>query len=195
LLVTSADGIFDEGKDALNRAKTTGQEKVVHDATFTDLVHRHSDLMYRIAFSLLRNAHDSEDAVQEVFLKLYRGAGWSRMKDEKAFLARSVWRAALDRLPSASQLPLDGTNEQFAEKGDSPETTVVREELANHLRKLISALPGTLRQPLLLSAIEGLNSREVGLLLEIPEGTVRTRLKLAREELRKRFGSAKRSVK
>jgi RNA polymerase sigma-70 factor (ECF subfamily) len=46
---------------------------------------------------------------------------------------------------------------------------------------------------LVLSAIEELNSREVGILLEIPEGTVRTRLKQAREELRRRFDAANRS--
>jgi RNA polymerase sigma-70 factor (ECF subfamily) len=48
---------------------------------------------------------------------------------------------------------------------------------------------------LVLSAIEELNSREVGLLIGIPEGTVRTRLMQAREELRRRFSAANRSRK
>ena len=61
-------------------------EKIARDAFFSLLVDRHARLMYRIAFSLLRNAQDAEDAVQEVLLKLYRSAAWQKMNDEKAFL-------------------------------------------------------------------------------------------------------------
>ena len=159
------------------------------------MVDRYTELMFRVAFSLLRNAQDSEDAVQDVFLKLYRGASWRQMKDEKAYLIRSVWRSALDRRPKVKQLLIEAEYEHFTGPGDSPETIVMREELASKLRVLIDALPETLRQPLVLSAIKELNSREVGVLLDLPEGTVRSRLKQAREELRRRYESAKRSEK
>ncbi len=144
---------------------------------------------------MLRDPQDAEDAVQEVFLKLYRSEAWRRMNDEKAFLARTVWRVTLDRLPRAKQQSLDQSHEQFAGKGDSPETEFIRKAQADHLRKLIDALPKNLRQVLVLSAIEELNSRDVGLLLGIPEGTVRTRLMQAREELRRRFAASNRSRK
>jgi RNA polymerase sigma-70 factor (ECF subfamily) len=168
---------------------------MARDASFSLLVDRHAHLMYRIAFSLLRNAQDAEDAVQEVMLKLYRSATWQNMKDEKAFLARSVWRVALDRRPRVQPQSLDEGHEQFAGKGDSPETQAIRKCQADYLRKLIDALPENLRQVLVLSAVEELNSREVGLLIGIPEGTVRTRLMQAREELRRRFYAAKGSRK
>jgi RNA polymerase sigma-70 factor (ECF subfamily) len=58
------------------------------------------------------------------------------------------------------------------------------------MRRLIEALPETLRQPLLLSAIDGLRSNEVAQMLGIPEGTVRTRLMRARAELRASFLAA-----
>ena len=195
MLLISADGFLDDEQGARSKSEDTRDGKIPRDAFFSLLVDRHACLMYRIAFSLLRNAQDAEDAVQEVLLKLYRSAAWQKMNDEKAFLARSVWRVALDRRPRVQLQSLDESHEQFAAKGDSPETEAIRKAQADYLRKLIDALPENLRQVLLLSAIEELNSREVGLLIGIPEGTVRTRLMQAREELRKRFYAAKGSRK
>lgn len=113
------------------------------------------------------------------------------MRDEKAFLARAVWRVALNRLPRRKEQSLDQSHERFADKGDSPETSAIRNVQAAHLRRMIDALPEDLRQVLVLSAIDDLNSREVGLLIGIPEGTVRTRLMRARDELQRRFEATK----
>jgi RNA polymerase sigma-70 factor (ECF subfamily) len=55
------------------------------------------------------------------------------------------------------------------------------------LHRLIDALPEELRQPLVLSAIEEMTSREVAEAMGIPEGTVRTRVMRARAELKRRF--------
>ena len=52
---------------------------------------------------------------------------------------------------------------------------------------LIDRLPADLREPLLLSAVEEMNSREIGELLDLPEGTVRTRLMRARQQLRAQY--------
>lgn len=166
------------------------------EETFALLVGRHTRLMYRVAFSLLRNAQDAEDAVQEAFLKLYRGDAWRRMDNEKAFLARTVWRVALDRLPKGrlrkdKEQSFDDTPGELASGDDSPETSAVRSAQAARLRVMIDQLPEELRQVLLLSAIEELNSREIAELIGIPEGTVRTRMMRAREELKRRFEATK----
>ena len=160
------------------------------EEVFASLVARHSQLMFRVAFSLLRNTQDAEDAVQEAFLKLYRGEGWKRMDNEKAFLARTVWRVALDRLPKGREQSFDESAGDFESLGDSPETSALRSAQALRLRRMIDSLPVELRQVLLLSAIEELNSREIAGLIGIPEGTVRTRMMRAREELRQRFATA-----
>jgi RNA polymerase sigma-70 factor, ECF subfamily len=55
------------------------------------------------------------------------------------------------------------------------------------MKALIAKLPEALRQPLVLSAVEGMRSHEVALVLGIPEGTVRTRVMRAKAELRRRF--------
>ncbi len=187
MLVIATEGFFDKDENAGGRGANAAKNKELDDSAFTSMADRHAELMYRVAFSLLRNGQEAEDVVQEVFLKLYRTAGWRQMNNEKAFLARAVWRVALDRLPRFVPQSLDVGHEQFADKGDSPEAQVIRKAQAEHLRKLIDSLPANLRHVLVLSAIEELNSREVGLLVGIPEGTVRTRLRQARQELRRRF--------
>ena len=77
------------------------KEERADEEEFTSLVERNARRMFLVAYSLLRNPHDAEDAVQEAFLKLYRTEGWRRMENERAFLSRTVWRVALDRLPPA----------------------------------------------------------------------------------------------
>src|ERR1700722_10084682 len=67
------------------------------EAEFARIVHEHARFLYRVAYSTLRHPQDAEDAVQDALLKLYRGEGWREMREERAFLARVVWRAAIDR--------------------------------------------------------------------------------------------------
>ncbi len=107
--------------------------------------------MFQVAFGLLRNRQDAEDAVQEAFLKLYRTDGWLRMESEKGFLARTVWRVALDHLPRASEQMQDVSEMQLSATGGagvSPEQSAVNEDERLVLRRLIDGLPEELRQPL-----------------------------------------------
>ncbi len=160
----------------------------IRDEAFSRIVHEHSRLMYRVAHSLLRHPQDAEDAVQDALLKLYRGNAWQSMQDERAFLARTVWRTAFDRLQSRSPLVDDDTAElRLRDTRPTPEETATENAEQNLLHTLIDRLPPELRQPLLLSAIDELSSREIGLTMDIPEGTVRTRLMRARAELRRNF--------
>jgi len=71
--------------------------------------------------------------------------------------------------------------------GFSPEQSAVDEDERAMLRRLIDGLPEELRQPLVLSSVEEMTSREVAEAMGIPEGTVRTRVMRARTELRRRF--------
>lgn len=154
---------------------------------FSGIVERQARFMFRVAFGLLRNVQDAEDAVQEAFLKLYRGEAWQRMEDEEAFLARTVWRVALDRVSKAADRMDDVAEMELAADGPSPESDTADEAERALLRRLIDGLPEELRHPLVLSAIEEMTSREVAAVMGIPEGTVRTRVMRARTELRKRF--------
>jgi RNA polymerase sigma-70 factor (ECF subfamily) len=157
---------------------------------FAEMAERQARFMFRVAHGLLRSVQDAEDAVQEALLKLYRTDGWLRMEDEKAFLARTVWRVGLDvvaRRPKATEGLDDEVGREFAARGESAEQSMVGQDERALLRRLIETLPEELRQPLVLSAIEEMTSREVGIAIGIPEGTVRTRVMRARTELKRRF--------
>jgi RNA polymerase sigma-70 factor (ECF subfamily) len=175
----------EDRRDELQRDDALGR-----DERFEEMVARQARFMFQVAFGLLRNKQDAEDAVQEAFLKLYRGEAWLRMENEKGFLARTVWRVALDYLPRVAERTSDVAEMQLTatgEAGASPEQNVVDEDERALLRRLINRLPEELRQPLVLSSVEEMTSREVAEAMGIPEGTVRTRVMRARMELRRRF--------
>jgi RNA polymerase sigma-70 factor (ECF subfamily) len=186
-----AQGLAGPVEETAPEAPAEQPVRSARDAAFAALVDRHARFLYRVAFGLLRNAQDAEDAVQETFLKLYRNEGWLAMDDEKAFLARAVWRSGLDRLGSAGAKAMrhaeDVSGMEIASAAATPEENALGASARAVMKALIEALPETLRQPLVLSAVEGMRSHEVAAVLGIPEGTVRTRVMRAKAELRRRF--------
>jgi RNA polymerase sigma-70 factor, ECF subfamily len=158
-------------------------------ATFTRFANEHARFLYRIAWSVLRHSEDAEDCVQEALLKLYRGESWRQMANERAFLASVVWRLALDRRSARQPVAEEEAAQQLADFRPSPESAAAEEDERELLRELIAELPEELRDTLRLSALEELNSREIGELMGVPEGTVRTRLMRARVELQERWAA------
>lgn len=160
------------------------------EAEFRALVLRQSPFVFRVAYSVLRNSYDAEDVAQETFLKLYRNGAWRSMHDEKAFLARTAWRIAVDHLaarkPSSSG---DPAHLELPSPAPSPEERSIAAGTDAALHRLIDSLPHELRQTLALSAIQELNSRQISEILSVPEGTVRTRLMRARQLLREKLAS------
>ena len=160
------------------------------EAEFTALVQRQSRFVFRVAYAVLLNAHDAEDAVQETFLKLYRNGGWQQAENEQAFLARVAWRVAVDRRRAAKPAGLAADPELMQElpaANPGPEQSLLEANRYAVIHAMIDALPEELRVPLALSAAEELTSREIGEILHIPEGTVRTRLQRARQMLREKL--------
>lgn len=163
-------------------------------AEFTALVQRQSRFVFRVAYAVLLNAADAEDVVQETFLKLYRNRGWKNIENERAFLARVAWRMAVDHSPSTTR-PVAFSNtvaEDFSDAASpqpGPEQVVLSADRHAIVHSMIDALPEELRVPLVLSAFEDLNSREISRVIGVPEGTVRTRLQRARQLLRQKLGA------
>jgi RNA polymerase sigma-70 factor (ECF subfamily) len=172
---------------ALQEFRLAQEERATtRDDEFTALVWRQSRFVFRVAYSILRNVQDSDDVVQETFLKLYRSHAWERMASEKAFLARIAWRIAVSQL---RKVPADALGSNTASGAQSPEHTAIVSNLNSAVCRLIDALPEELRQPLALSNIEELNSREIAKVMGIPEGTVRTRLARARQILKQKLNA------
>ena len=162
------------------------------EAEFTALVQRQSRFVFRVVYAVLLNAHDAEDAVQESFLKLYRNGGWRDAGNERAFLARVAWRVAVDHRRASHPTIAASEPEMQAELPSpvpGPEQTLVAANQHALVHSMIDALPEDLRLPLVLSASDELNSREIATILGIPEGTVRTRLQRARQVLRQRIAN------
>jgi len=154
-----------------------------------------STLAFRVAYGVLRNRQDAEDVAQEAFVKAYRR--FRELRDRarfRAWLVRMTWRLAIDRQRSDRR--------RLAREDRSPEglrhtesavaqgfrAAVVEDlearERAERLWAAIDALPDKLRVAIVLANIEEHDLGEVARLLDLPEGTVKSRLFLARQRLK-----------
>jgi RNA polymerase sigma-70 factor (ECF subfamily) len=158
----------------------------VCDEEFTAFVARHARFVFRVAYSVLRSNQDADDVVQDTFLKLYRSSSWRRIANERGFLARTAWRLAVDRRRRTAK---DAPAFDGAWPGPNPEQAAIASDWNAAIQRLIDALPEELRQPLALSGVEELSSREIAEVMGIPEGTVRTRLMRARQILKQKLSA------
>ena len=161
----------------------SSNDDAARDERFASLVARQSRFVFQVAYSVLRNAHDAEDVVQDTFLKLHRSGAWESMENERAFLARAAWRLAVDRTRRPRLAP------EPERSVPSHEQSVIDGNLHAIVHGLIDALPEELRQPLALSAMEEMTSPQIATLLDIPEGTVRTRIMRARQLLKEKLAA------
>jgi RNA polymerase sigma-70 factor, ECF subfamily len=144
------------------------------------LVRQYSRLVFKVAYGVLRHSHDAEDAVQEVFLRIHR-SGARNITDMRAWLATAAFHAAVDRTRKVEALPLDNLDPP-SENPDAEHLAISRQRV-QYVQKLIAALPEELRYPLVLSALDELNSREIADLLGVSEAAVRGRIFRARQIL------------
>ena len=146
-----------------------------------------STLAFRVAYSVLRHREDAEDVAQEAFAKASRN--FRQLRDRgrfRAWLARMTWRLAIDRCRAANRrqkLEWAARDPGGATAAETVETRE-REEL---LWKAINALPMKLRMVLVLASIEGHEVKNVAALLGIPNGTVKSRLFVARQRLKEQL--------
>jgi RNA polymerase sigma-70 factor (ECF subfamily) len=180
------------GERVLKQAKVVAADTSAE--TLETLVSQHTALVFRIAYSILRNHHDAEDAAQECFLRVLKyGSRLSQVRNPKTWLARVAWTTALDKKRSSRTL-ISLNDEQGEQALDFlPDGAVAADEqLAGRqrqqlLERLIAGLPEDLRHPLELSTVHELNSAEIAEVMEIPENSVRTRLFRARRQLKEKL--------
>ena len=154
---------------------------------FAEFMRRRSRFVFQVAWAVLRNAHDAEDVAQETFLKLYRTGSWERIEDERAFLAKTAWRLAVDKTRSRRLQEVEQVAEVPCNGAGCPERMAIAADMKATVARLIDGLPEDLRLPLALSAIEEMTSGAIAVAMGISEGTVRTRIMRARELLRKKL--------
>ena len=149
-------------------------------------------LAFRVAYGVLRHRQDAEDVAQEAFVKAYRSFRQLRDRERfRAWLVRMTWRLAIDRRRNdrrrlAREDAAAGPDETAdpSRPGRGIQDDLETRERARRLWAAIDALPGKLRIAIVLANIEEHDIGEVARLLDVPEGTVKSRLFLARQRLK-----------
>jgi RNA polymerase sigma-70 factor (ECF subfamily) len=155
-------------------------------------VRQHAQLVYRIAYSVLRNHHDAEDAAQETFVRVLRAKRkLSAVDDPRKWIAKIAWRVAVERRKKLPEVPLEITEgtaiSELQSQLVSAEECVLGQEMLGLVQSLISALPTQLRDALTLSTVQELSPSEIAGVLEMSEAAVRSRIFRARQMVKERL--------
>jgi RNA polymerase sigma-70 factor (ECF subfamily) len=170
--------VDDEARTQMARARA-------EEETLAALVSEYAGTLYRVSFSVLRNAADAEDAVQEAFLRVLRHRDTlDEVRDRRVWLIRIVWNIVLDRKRRAKTRPeTDDVAELtrvLPSGGLSAEDQAAAAQHHAQVLACVEQLPVKEREVLMLSAFEELNSVEIASVLGITESSVRSRLFRAR---------------
>jgi RNA polymerase sigma-70 factor, ECF subfamily len=180
--------------------KRTASANVPQTSVFEELARPLVPSLYNVAFWLSRNATDAEDLVQETFLKALRGfASFEAGSNFKAWIfriLRNTYLTSRTGLAAARTVALEDELGDRNESGTSlyPEGAIDREtpemnliRLSDHaaLHAAMEKLPPPLLEVILLCDVEEMKYREIATVLEIPIGTVMSRIARARTALRR----------
>jgi len=164
------------------------------DRSFTEMVEQYSDLAYSVAFRMLRNAEDAEDAVQEAYISAYKALprfkGQSKLS---TWLYRIVVNACLMKIRKDKSRAKYIAENLFDDaiiydlKND-PEDAAVNSELRSTLENGLDFLSPDLRAAVVLRDIQGFSTEESAEVLNISVASLKSRLHRARVLLRKHLG-------
>ena len=154
---------------------------------FGALVEQYRDNVYRLAYRMCGNAYDADEAAQEAFV-----AAWRALPNFRGDAKFSTWlyrlttNAAIDvmRREKRHQTVGDGEMMELADDADSPQETVERTEQQEAVQKALATLSEEYREVLLLRYMEELDYAEIAEVLQLPSGTVKSRINRAKAALK-----------
>jgi len=164
-------------------------------AAFNQLVLTYQGLAYNVAYRLLGDGDAAADATQEAFIKAYQRLRQLRGGAFRSWLLRIVTNTCYDMLRKQARYPtrsLEPENEdldsdhlaEWRSAEETPEEVALRHEVGRVVQEGLMTLSPEHRTIIVLSDIEGLNYEEIAQVLNIPLGTVKSRLSRARAHLR-----------
>jgi RNA polymerase sigma-70 factor (ECF subfamily) len=169
------------------------------EEAFDDLVRRHQQRAFNVAFQFLRDREDATEVAQDAFVRIYRSVDNFRGECEFSTwlhqivvnLARNKYRW-WKRRGRQSSVSLDSPVEmadgeapmQIAASGDAPDAETVKAEFVELLSRRMEELPRKLREVLVLRNVENLSYEQIAVVLDCSIGTVKSRIARAREALR-----------
>ena len=161
---------------------------------FDLLVLRYQHKVIKLVARLLRDPAEAEDVAQEAFVKAYRAL--ASFRGDSAFytwLYRIAVNTARNAMASRQRRPLDyeaelsdseqSNVETRLRHTDTPEASVLSEEIRETVNRAVSDLPEDLRTAIILREVEGLSYEEIAAAMDCPVGTVRSRIFRAREAI------------
>jgi RNA polymerase sigma-70 factor (ECF subfamily) len=160
-----------------------------HVPSWDEIVERHSDRVYRLAYRLTGNRHDAEDLTQEVFVRVFRSLSTYTPGTFEGWLHRITTNLFLDQARRKQRIRMDAMGED-AERyasGDqlgAPERAFEHGNLDLDIQRALDDLAPEYRAAVVLCDIEGLSYEEIAVTLGIKLGTVRSRIHRGRAQLR-----------
>lgn len=164
---------------------------------YRGLVEKYQTRVYQLVYGMVRNQEDAKDLTQDAFVKAYDNL--HRFRLEASFytwIYRIASNVAIDFIRKRKRRGTTEFDEQIAARGadggmaeqhgqDSPSRTLERKQLYARIMDAMQELPEDQRQVILLRELEGLAYKEIAEVMEVPEGTVMSRLYYARKKLQK----------
>lgn len=178
--------------------KRIKQVKKGDQNAFAEIVELYKDKVYQLCYRIVGNAHDAEDIAQEAFIRAYVNIN-SFDPDRKfsTWLFRIATNLSIDRLRKKKpdyflDAKIEGSEgltmySQIASDDPLPEESVEKLEFQEWIHQEINELPVMYRSVIVLKYIEELSLKEISEILDIPIGTVKTRIHRGREALRNRL--------
>lgn len=155
------------------------------------LYERHKKQVYRVALAITRDPSTAEDILQDSFLRLHRSVDrFDETRPLSPWLYRVTVNLSYNWVTRQSRwlAPVGDAIERLrAGPKSSPETVVEQRELQRIVREALRALKFEHRVVLVLFYLAGLRLKEVAYVLDLPEGTVKSRLHYGRKRLRSRL--------
>ena len=163
----------------------------LNQADFNRLVEEHGPALYRMAYRMIGDQHEAEDMVQEAFRSVWKSRSrYDPERGDRAWLVSILRRRIIDRWrkrPPPRVFAEDHPPE-IGVAGEDP----FRDEYTDEVQAALDQLPRELRETLLLVVVGELTHQEAADLLDVPLGTVLSRVSRARVRLREYLGAAAR---
>jgi RNA polymerase sigma-70 factor (ECF subfamily) len=155
--------------------------------TWEEVAETHGRFIYNVAYRLTGNHHDAQDLVQEVLLRVRRGLATYQPGNLEGWLSRITTNAFLDRVRREQRRPVSPLpDEPDRVIAGSPgiEAELADADLPEHLQALLADLPPEFRVPVVLKDVFGYSYEDIAERLDVPIGTVRSRIHRGRSRLR-----------
>jgi RNA polymerase sigma-70 factor (ECF subfamily) len=166
---------------------------------FAELVDLYKDKIYHLAYRMLNNKHEAEDAVQETFLRVYTNLHrYDEQQKFSTWIFRIGTNHCIDRLRKRkhsaysldAEMPDGEGNDYYSMlpgHENTPEKQIILSETQLQIRKAIDALPEKYKSVVILRYLQDMSLQEISDVLDMPVTTVKTRVHRGREYLRKRL--------